>query len=148
MRRTLIWLQLALLAGCAESAPSPTAVAEIRTMLETSADAWNTGDLDGFMASYAHDPATTFVGHRELVHGWDAIRANYAPLFEPGAQRDSLRFEDMEITPIDPLHAIGYARWVLIRDGEPFRSGPFTLVVERRGGAWVIIHDHSSTEND
>lgn len=147
MPRTLITLHLLLLAGCAESPPGHSAEGSIREMLELSAAAWNAGDLDGFMSSYAPDSNTTFVGHRELLRGYDVIEANYAPLFEPGATRDSLRFEDMSIHMIDPLHAVGYARWVLVRDGEPWRSGPFTLVVERRGTNWFIIHDHSSEEN-
>ena len=146
MRRTAIALQVLVLTACADSARVSPADA-IRTMLEGSAEAWNAGDFDGFMASYAADSATTFVGYRELVHGYDAIRANYAPLFEEGAQRDSLRFDDMDIRVIDPLHAVAYARWVMVRNGDAWRSGPFTLVLEFRAGAWRIIHDHSSTED-
>ena len=147
MRRILTGLQVAAMAACAPAAPDPAAEAEIQSMLEASAVGWNAGNLDVFMASYARESRTTFVGNHELLRGWDAIRTNYAALFEPGAMRDSLRFEDIEIRLIDPLHAIGYARWVLVRDGEPFRSGPFTLVVERHGSDWVILHDHSSEEN-
>lgn len=147
MRRIAIALHLTLLAACVDRAPDPDAPADIRAMLETSAAAWNAGDLAGFMASYAPDESVTFVGHRELLHGWDAIRANYASFFEPGATRDSLRFEDMEIRAISDRHAIGYARWVLYgRERAPL-SGPFTLVVERRDDRWVILHDHSSSED-
>lgn len=147
MLRSLIALQLVLLVACSRPEPGSAAEAEIRDMLATSAAAWNAGDLGGFMASYAHDTTTTFVGNHELLHGWDAIRNNYAALFETGAVRDSLRFEGVQVRLIQPELALGYARWVLVRNGDPVRSGPFTLVVQRRHGDWVIIHDHSSEDN-
>jgi ketosteroid isomerase-like protein len=115
-------------------------------MLETSAAAWNRGDLDAFLSDYVAAASTTYVGGRGLVTGFEGIREVYAPAFAPGASRDSLRFEQIRVRPLPPLAGIVTARWIL-HDGEAITgSGPFTLVVRRVGTGWKIIHDHSSSD--
>ena len=114
------------------------------SLLEESARAWNAGDLDGFLYWYRHDPGTTFMGSRGLIHGWEAIRDRYAPAFEPGAERDSLRFEDLESRPLAPGLGLVTARYVLYRADSVTSSGVFTLILRDTGEGWRIIHDHSS----
>jgi uncharacterized protein (TIGR02246 family) len=118
-------------------------------MLDASAQAWDRGDLDGFMASYAPGEGTTFVGRRGILRGPDQIRANYAPRFRPGARRGTLRFEDLQVDLLAPdvAHAIAYyvlsERTAAGRDSTVAR-GPTSLVVRRLGTGWKIVHDHSS----
>ena len=71
-------------------------------MRDESAAAWNHGDLDGFIASYAPGEGTTFVGRRGMLRGPDQIRASYAPRFAPGFRRGTLRFEDLEVDLLAP----------------------------------------------
>lgn len=118
---------------------------QVTRFLEASAEAWNGGDLEAFMAGFARAPSTTYVSGGELRVGWDAIREHYAPRFLPGAARDSLRFEDARARPLGQRHALVTARWVLERDGTPVARGPFTLVLVRVEGSWRILHDHTST---
>lgn len=118
----------------------------IEAMLTESAAAWNRGELDGFMDDYLESDATTYVGHSGLLTGYEAIRDRYSPLFEPGAARDSLRFEDVRGRRLGAFDGVVTARWILHRDGKVTGSGPFTLVVRRTGGGWKIIHDHSSSD--
>lgn len=118
--------------------------AQVEETLAGAAAAWNAGDLDAFMGDYERVSTTTYVGAAGLLQGYDAIRARYAPAFEPGAERDSLRFEDLQVRPLGSRHALVLARYVLHRDGEVVSSGPFTLVLQRVEGRWRIIHDHTS----
>lgn len=118
----------------------------VRSMLEASADGWNAGELDAFMAVYADSPETTYVGGSGLRVGYDAIRDRYAPLFRPGADRDSLRFEDVRVRSLGPDVAVGIARYVLRDSAEVTGAGPFTLVLRRVGDDWRIVHDHSSSD--
>jgi uncharacterized protein (TIGR02246 family) len=132
--------------GCGETAP-PSARAltpVIRALLDTSAVAWNAGDLDGFMVTYAHDSATTFMTQRGPIYGYDAIRARYAPRFEPGAVRDSLTFADLVVQPLDADYAIATARYVLMRGDSVTATGPFTVVLRRQREGWRMIHDHTT----
>lgn len=120
--------------------------ATVRAALDSSARAWNAGDLEGFLAVYRRDSTTTYVGAGGLVTGYEGIRGRYAPLFAPGAERDSLRFEDFTVREIADGVAVGTARWILHRDGRTVDAGPFTLVLRRFQEGWRIVHDHSSSD--
>jgi len=118
----------------------------VEGILDSQATAWNAGDLEGFMAAYDRSPETTYIGATGLIAGFDGIQARYAPLFEPGATRDSLRFTDLEARELDPRFGVATARYVLFRDGETTSTGPFTLVLLRIEGTWRIVHDQSAAD--
>ena len=120
--------------------------AHVEEILQLSADAWNAGDLDGFMVHYERAASTTYIGSDGLLVGFDAIRDRYAPGFEPGAERDSLRFESIRARPLDQLFGVATARYVLHRDGQTISTGPFTLVLRQVEGVWKIIHDQSAAD--
>lgn len=123
--------------------PSPAVARRAAlALLDHGAAAWNRGDLAGFVSDYAFD--ATFVTRDSVVHGRPAIAARYAPRFRPGAVRDSLHFEAVEVDPLAPdaLNLIAY--YVLERGDSVTARGPTSLVLRRVGGRWFIAHDHSS----
>ncbi|MGI9188746.1 MAG: YybH family protein [Longimicrobiaceae bacterium] len=143
---------LLLAAACATVPPAAAPVADgreaqITTLLQASADDWNRGDLDGFLAPYAAGPLTTYVGSSGLVRGKDAIRALYASSYwASGAPRGTLSFSAIEVRPLGPEHALAVGRYrVTPRDagGSP-AEGIFSLVLTRTSEGWRIVHDHSS----
>lgn len=154
--RIRAWAAVLVLAGCwvepAEKAELEQTSSEVRLetrvrgLLDRSAAAWNRGDLEGFMSVYLQSPETTYLGESGLRTGYDAIRQRYAPLFRAGAERDSLRFEELRVRSVGEDVAVGTARWVLHRGGETTGAGPFTLVLRRVDGSWRIVHDHSSSD--
>ena len=151
LARTLI--VAGALAACRPAAPatSPapdrTALArELEAQFERSAGDWNGGNLDAFLSDYAPDTSTTFVDGYRPRRGLAFIRSVYASRFAPGAHRDSLRFEEFEVRPLGDEHALVTARFILFRDGVTTASGPFTIVMGRRGVGWKILHDHSSSD--
>jgi uncharacterized protein (TIGR02246 family) len=143
MRLTI--LLATVLVGCTPTqAPTSDPTPELRALLDQSARAWNAGDLDGFMITYARDSATTFMTAEGPIYGYDTIRARYAPRFEPGAQRDSLRFTDLVVRPLDAEYAIATVRYVLERGDSVTATGPFTVVLRHESEGWRMIHDHTS----
>ena len=118
----------------------------VEAMLTESAEAWNRGELDGFMDDYLESDATTYIGGSGMRIGYDSIRARFAPDFEPGADRDSLRFEEIRARRLGAVDGVVTARWILHWDGVVTESGPLTLVVRRTSAGWKIIHDHSSSD--
>lgn len=145
----LLAAAIACASGGAASQPPGTltpsvAKSEIAAVLAHGARAWNAGALDEFLSDYDPAPTTTFVTPTAVRHGIDAIRAGYAARFAPGARRDSLHFEDLEVDVLAPdvVNAIAY--YVLMRGDSVTARGPTSLVVRRINGRWRIIHDHSS----
>lgn len=142
-------LAVLLLAACTieiEDEGDADVQGSVVRMLEESAEAWNRGELAGFMDDYLESTNTTYIGSTGLLSGYEAIRARYAPLFEPGASRDSLRFDDVRVRRLAAVEAIATARWILYQGDTVTGSGPFTLVLRHTSGGWKIIHDHSSSD--
>lgn len=136
-----------LLVGCARSgapaAPAPGHA--IAAMLDASADAWNRGDLAGFLDDYADSAA--FVTSSGIIHGRDAIERRYQEgYWSGGGPPDLLSFEDIRVTPLGADHALAVGRYILKdRDeGAQTATGIFTLILVRTPDGWRIIHDHSS----
>lgn len=121
--------------------------AEIEAMLARSAADWNHGDLAGFMGDYAHDSLTSYVSGGHVQYGWQALYDHYqATYFAPGKSRDSLAFEEVRVRPLTLDLALCTARFALRRGGAVTASGPFTLILQKRGERWQILHDHTSSD--
>ena len=133
--------------------PDSVAVAEeVKEMLRASAGSWNAGDLEGFLDDYLRSPFLTFSGSGGVTRGWEDVRERYQESYwAPGASRDSLRFENLEVTPLGDEHALALGRFVLFRAGGAAAgdtvtsSGFFSLVLARTGEGWRIVHDHTSS---
>lgn len=142
-----------LTAGPQEEGPVDSArvADEVTAMLRASTRSWNAGDLDGFVDDYLDSPEMTFVGGSDVVRGREEVRARYeASYWAPGVERDSLRFEELEVRPLGDRHALALGRYVLYRppSDSTTATGRFSLVLRRMddedGGEWKIVHDHSS----
>jgi ketosteroid isomerase-like protein len=142
------WCVAVLLWGCTaprERLGDPRA--EIGALLAGSAAAWNSGDLAGFMRDYADDSTLTYVSGGQARSDWQALFDRYAAAyFAPGKTRDSLTYDDLQVHPLTPDFAYATARFRLMRGDSVTSSGPFTLILHRRGARWVILHDHTSSD--
>jgi len=142
------WCVAAVLAAC--TAPGTSAgdpQRDVSEMLSRSADDWNRGDLAGFMSDYARDSLTSYVSGGRVQYGWQPLYDRYHEhYFAPGMARDSLSFEDVRVRAPAPGFAFATARFALHRGDSLVGSGPFTLVLQRRGGRWLILHDHTSSD--
>ncbi|HEX6749272.1 MAG TPA: nuclear transport factor 2 family protein [Longimicrobium sp.] len=153
-RRALAILATAAAAGCAtartSSAPAPSVVgspaAEIEQVLQASAQAWNRGDLDGFLLPYLNSDQTTFVG-RDVVHGVPAIRETYlSSWWRGGTPTLNLAYNRIDVRPLGRDYALAVGHWVVTdkNTGQETRTGIFSLTMVRTPQGWRIIHDHSS----
>ncbi len=116
-------------------------------MLERSAADWNRGDLAGFMSDYAKDSSTSYVSGGHVQYGWQKLYDRYqTTYFPPGKFRDSLSFGEVHVRPLTLDLALCTARFELRRGDSVTASGPFTLLVQKRGDRWQILHDHTSSD--
>ena len=121
--------------------------AEVAAMLERSAADWNRGDLAGFMGDYAKDSLTSYVSAGHVQYGWQKLYDRYqTTYFAPGKFRDSLTFGEVRVRPLTLDLALCTARFALRRGDSVTASGPFTLLLQKRGDRWQILHDHTSSD--
>jgi uncharacterized protein (TIGR02246 family) len=127
-----------------DAAPPATMRAGIDAALAHSVAGWNSGNLTEFMALYLDDNRTTYATTSAFLHGRAEISAHYASSFKPGAPRDSLRLEHIEVDSLTPMVAQVMAFYVLSRRDSTTGHGPTSLVMERVQGTWYVVHDHSN----
>ncbi|MHC1765174.1 MAG: SgcJ/EcaC family oxidoreductase [Verrucomicrobiia bacterium] len=140
-------LWTSVLAGCATQSaqsalPGTNIPEEVAFECRRLVEAWNVGDFAGFISVYAE--TATFTLADGFLVGRQAIRDFYSPNFQPGAVRDELTFEQMDIEVLAPDAALARVLYRNSRNGEVVRRGTVSLVMRRIYGQWQIIHDHSS----
>jgi len=139
---------LVFLIGCAAPrVPLGDPQAEVAAMLARSAANWNAGNLAAFMSDYARDSLTSYVTGGHVQYGWQPLYDHYqATYFATGKTRDSLTFEEVRVRPLTLDLALCTARFALHSGGAVVASGPFTLILQKRGDRWQILHDHTSSD--
>jgi len=115
---------------------------EIKLLLERQVDAWNAGDVEGFMGGYRRDEGLTFLAGGGVTCGWGATLERYRKRYPDRQAMGRLAFSELHINPIAHDAALVWGRWRLERENET--GGLFTLLVRRRSGSWGIVHDHTS----
>jgi ketosteroid isomerase-like protein len=122
---------------------STSAVAEIQSVLRAQQDAWNRGDIDGFMNGYARSASTVFISEDTIRRGWETVRKRYWEKYSDRAKMGTLTFSDLEISLLSPDAAVVLGRWRLER-AKDRPHGRFTLIFKRLPEGWRIVHDHTS----
>ena len=115
----------------------------VRAVLTAQSQAWNRGDLEGYMDGYARSPDTVFVSGDSVARGWQTVFERYRKKYDSRDKMGTLTFSDLEITPLGNDAALALGRWHLQRaQDEP--HGRFSLILRRTKQGWKIVHDHSS----
>ena len=127
--------------GCAAGGGS--VARDIRAMLERQDEAWNRGDIEGFMEHYVKSDELSFSSGGETIYGWQATIDGYKRRYPNKDRMGHLTFSELEIHPLGRRAALALGRWHLDREPDPV-GGNFSIVLRRIGGRWVIVHDHTS----
>ena len=130
----------------ASDAPAASRAAptdEIRAVIQAQEDAWNRGDIDGFMNGYARAESTSFVSEDTVRRGWETVRARYQEKYSDRAKMGTLAFSELEINMLSNDSAVVLGRWQLQRANDQ-PHGRFTLIFRRTKDGWKIVHDHTS----
>jgi uncharacterized protein (TIGR02246 family) len=118
--------------------------AAIRAVIDAQRDAWNRGNIEGYMDGYARSADTVFVSGDNVTHGWQTVLDHYKKSYDSREKMGVLTFSDLEITPLGKDAAVVVGRWHLQRaKDEP--HGRFTLIFRKTKVGWKITHDHTSS---
>lgn len=167
---------------CDASPQSPTlsqtgqsdASVAIPKVMARQAQAWNKGDLEGFMDGYARSADITYTAGGVVVTGWQPLMDRYRARYGSAPETmGTLRFENLRVTPLGKDAALCVGQWFLEpatagsrpgsspaqvsseeavakggqADARPRprpMDGVFSLVWVRGEHGWRIVHDHSS----
>ncbi len=118
--------------------------AAVLDVLDAQVEAWNDGDIEGFMAGYLRSEELRFTSGGEVRRGWRHTLERYRETYPDRAAMGSLAFEDLDVRVLSEHAAMVFGRFRLTRESdEP--TGLFTLLVERHGEQWLIVSDHTSS---
>lgn len=127
-------------------ASTPTAI-EIHRIVEDWAAAVNRRDIEGVVRSHADDIRLFDVVPPLQTRGLEPYRASWEAQFFPWMGEDGhFRLEDVDVVAGE---RVGCATGIIDCAGrEHGRPATFrvrvTVVLERREGRWVVVHEHHS----
>jgi len=128
----------------AKSKREATTIAAVRAVIDAQRDAWNRGDIEGFMDGYARSADITFVSGDSFTSGWQTVLDRYQKNYDSREKMGTLTFSDLKTSALSNDAAVVIGRWHLQRANDQ-PHGRFTLVFRRTRQGWRIVHDHTSS---
>lgn len=111
--------------------------------LRNQQEAWNKGDLAGFMAAYQPSDSLKFVGKKGITYGWQNVYNNYKKSYANDSLMGKLDFTFKHVELINSHNAIVTGTWQ-VTNQKGISSGYFTLWLKRIKNKWCIVYDHTS----
>lgn len=120
--------------------------ADLRAVLTAQQDAWNRGDLDGFMAGYWESEELRFASGGTVTTGYAATKARYFKRYKAdGKEMGTLTFSEVSVEVLTPELAIVRGRWRLKYEKSAEQPhGLYTLTLRKFANGWKITTDHTS----
>ncbi|MDB5207149.1 MAG: L-asparaginase [Flavisolibacter sp.] len=116
---------------------------KIRQLLTSQTEAWNRGDLEGFMQTYWKSDSLMFIGKSGVTRGWQQTLENYKKGYPDTAAMGKLSFDIITVKNLSSQYFFVVGKWMLKRSIGDL-SGHYNLLLQKIKGRWVIIADHSS----
>jgi len=148
MKKTLLALSLLFLSACGGAAPGGPDQNEIeaavRARLDSSREAWNRGDLDGYLSGYWDSEKTRWTSGGTVLYGKEAIAAAYKARYPSSKEMGSIETAHMETEVLSETDAIVFGHQVHTVGGKNW-MGIFTVHLRKTDGGWFVVSDHFST---
>jgi hypothetical protein len=146
MKYSIIAILFLALTACNErplSERTREPLKEIQHVMDTQQQAWNSGDLEGFMAGYWKSDSLRFIGKRGITFGWQPTLDNYKKGYPDTQAMGRLQFTNLTMEMMGDSSAYVIGKWELFRAADTL-NGHYSLLWKNIQGRWLIIADHSS----
>jgi len=116
----------------------------ITQVLAQQADAWNKGDLEGYMKGYWKSKKLSFSSGGKTTKGWQATLDGYRRRYNPPAGMGKLKFDGLEVQLLSGRIALVLGKWHLTMEDGSTPNGNFSLILRKLKTGWKVVHDHTS----
>ena len=120
----------------------------IPALLHAQVEAWDRGDLNGFMEGYWKSPDLIFASGTEETHGWEPVLRRYQARYQNGGhEMGQLSFNlanGVHVMSSDFAYVDGEYHLKMSAGKES--RGVFTLIFRKFPEGWRIIHDRTCGE--
>jgi ketosteroid isomerase-like protein len=120
---------------------SQKAVIRVRENMKTQEEAWNKGDIKGFMEYYWKSDSLKFIGSKGITNGWQKTLDNYLKSYPNKEAMGTLTFTIIEVTQLSKTSIYVIGKWELKK--EKPSGGHFTLLWKKIDKKWLIVSDHT-----
>ena len=115
----------------------------IRQLLTVQTQAWNKGDIEGFMQTYWKSDSLMFIGSNGVNWGWQTTLDHYKKSYPDTTAMGKLSFDIILVKQLSPEYYFVVGKWMLNRSIGDL-SGHYNLLMRKIKGRWFIVSDHSS----
>jgi ketosteroid isomerase-like protein len=127
-------------------APLPAVSAQ--DFVRSYVKAMNRGDVPAMMKMFSKGAAVTSIGDGTISHGWGAIQTDAQQFM---GRRGTFKFtlESIDVTPLGNGYSLVIAPFraeTVGQDEDIELPAAMTLVLERFGSTWKVVHEHWSSK--
>ena len=115
---------------------------EISLVLDQQLQAWNSGDIDGFMAHYWKSDSLKFMTKNGITQGWQQTLDRYKKGYPNREAMGKLDFTIYSVELLSDQAALVIGKWKV--DSTKSQEGHFNLLFKKIDNRWVIVLDHTS----
>ena len=115
----------------------------IRQLLTVQTQAWNKGDIEGFMQTYWKSDSLMFIGSNGVNWGWQTTLDHYKKSYPDTTAMGKLSFDIILVKQLSPEYYFVVGKWMLHRSIGDL-SGHYNLLMRKIKGRWCIVSDHRS----
>jgi ketosteroid isomerase-like protein len=135
----------------AASATKPTVTQQrvsAQGLVRSYVDAMNKADVATMMGMFSKRPGVTSIGDGEISRGWDSIRTDAQQIV---GKEGTFKFTigSIDVTPLGSSYSLVVAPFTFAILGQPDSvelPAAMTLVLERSGTTWKVLHEHWSSK--
>lgn len=138
-----VWIVACLMLGTTSAYAQEGVAEKLKSIVQRQENAWNRGDIDGFMEGYWKSDKLTFSSGGETRRGWETTRNRYKMNYPDKATMGKLTFSKLEVEVLSDELALMLGDWKIVANKPS--EGNFSLLWRKIAGTWVIVHDHSSS---
>jgi hypothetical protein len=128
--------------GCNRVQNNVVDKAPIDSLMHLQQEAWNRGDIDGFMQWYWKSDSLCFISPNGITRGWNQTLARYKKSYPDQSTMGNLLFKNESTNWLSDSAAFTVGKWTLFRTRDTL-SGHYSLLWKQLHGNWVIVVDHT-----